>query len=164
MLNWIKDQWFHLVLWWNRGKIAKAHLERAFVEAETMGCRDSAETLVLNCLQIWERFGWWSYEASTAVVKLNNAMYAVLGDRDRAAMVALGAVSHALKVGQNPKDFLPRASDVLAMIAAQGLDQKVRDEGRMHLMELFPSIAWDLRFRDDGPPTAERVLIWVARE
>lgn len=161
MLNWIKLRW---KAWQVKRNYPKFELERAFLESEAIGCRDSAETLERNCRMIWRRFGWWEYEDSTAVVRLNNAMFTVLGDRDRAAMVALGAVSYALKVGQNPKDFLPRASDVLAMIAVQGLDQKVRDEGRMHLMELFPSIARDLRFRDDGPPTAERVLIWVARE
>lgn len=159
-MNWIK-------LWWKtfqaKRNLPKFKLEKAFLESEAMGCRDSAETLVLNCLQIWERFGWWRHADSTTVVKLHNALYAVLGNSDRAAMVALGVVSQAFRHRQSATDLVPSMHYLLSGMCARNLKKPIHIAEAQALAGLFPQISRELRFRDNGMPTAEQVLIWLAR-
>ena len=160
MLKWIK-------LWWKAWQVKrnypKFELERAFLESEAIGCRDSAETLERNCRMIWRRFGWWEYEDSTAVVRLNNAMFTVLGDRDRAAMVAIGVASWATRQNQTPWGFFPGVYGILSTLCVKGIERQITDADKRALVELFPSIIRDMQMRDKGLPTVEQVLIWIAR-
>ena len=92
-------------------------------------------------------------------------MYAVLGDRGKAAMVTIGALSYSVRWGQHqaPKSFLPAVCDVVLPLAAKGMAYQIKNDDKRALVQLFPSIVRDLRMRDDGLPTVERVLIWIAR-
>lgn len=158
MLKWIRIWW---KAWKAKQNYPKAELERALQDAETLGCRDSAESLVLGCRRVCERFGWWSYETSTAAVHLHNLLFIPLGNSDRAATVTMGVVSHAIRWGNPPREYLIRARGILPLLAQRG--GTISNEDKMQLAQLFPSITRDLRMRDNGLPTAEQVLDWAAR-
>ena len=160
MLNWIRLYW---KAWKIKRNYPKFELEQAFLDSESMGCRDSAETLERNCRMIWRRFGWWRLQDSTSVVRMHNYMFAVLGVRDHAAMVSLGLASLATRHGNTPSGFFPDAFGPLTTLCAKGIERQITNDDKRMLANLFPSITRDLKMRDEGLPTVQRVLIWIAR-